>query len=331
MSDLFRQAVVLTRLPVTGWYRYRGLFQILPPKDDFTKPKAMVGHHPLIFQWKYQAPQSVEKEPGQPEMPQWVHENDASGAKAREIFLVLGVFLNSRLFEYQGKQSWFLPLDESHRGSMEPLWGQEFYTVKDFSSSIDDLSDVDDIGEIARVESNTYFNRYAETFDAVFDIPEDLDFLLDAYFGLDTNQRERFLSACALFEKGSELWGSHPSLSFIAFVSSLETLINLEHEDEEVKKCGECGQDRYRVTKKFRDFFAKYGSDSLEFKKYSMKIYQYRSKVVHTGELFVGEVIPERFGSHDRIFDDDFRRSVTRTVRICIANWILGHGLKSNQ
>lgn len=331
MSDLFRQAVVLTRLPVKGLYRYRDIFQVLPPRDDFTKPNAMVGHYPLIFQWKYQAPQVVEKEPGQPEMPHWVHENDASGAKAREIFLVLGVFLNSRLFEYQGKKSWFLPLDESHRGSMEPLWGQELYTVRDFSNSIDDLSDVDGIEEIEKVESNTYFNRYAETLDAVFDLPKDLDCLLDAYFELDANRRERFLSACALFEKGAELWGSQPSLSFIAFVSSLETLINLEHKDEEVEKCGECGQDRYRVTKKFRDFFAKYGSDSPEFKKYSMEIYNYRSKVVHTGELFVGEVIPEKFGSHDRIFDDDFRRSVTRTVRMCIANWLLGHGPKSNQ
>ncbi|WIX31667.1 hypothetical protein QO259_12670 [Salinicola sp. JS01] len=132
--------------------------------------------------------------------------------------------------------------------------GAKLYTVKEFFSSIDDLSDVGGVQEIEKVESNAYSNRYAESFDALFDLPENLDFLLDAYFELDLYQKDRFPSPCALFEKGSELWSSHPSLSFISFVSSLEALVNLEYRGKQVEKCVKCGQDRHRVTKKLLDF-----------------------------------------------------------------------------
>lgn len=323
MTDMYRQAITLSSLPVTGWYRYRDVFQILPPNELLKRPPAVEAHHPVIFQWKH--PESTEPRSisGHFDIPKWVLDKDSAAEKAREILLVLGVLLNNRIFEYHGRQSWFVDLEETGSGTLDPKWGQELYTGRDFKVVIEGFSSIEGIPEVETVETNKYLNRWFITYDAVFDIPKDLTFLLDKFFALSSEDKKSFLSSCALFEQGIDTWGNYPSLSFVGFVSCLETLINVDNKDVELERCKECGQERHRVTHKFREFFLKYGNDSAEFKKYAMKIYKYRSKVVHTGELFNGEVMPLQFGSDARIYDDDFRRSVIRTCRICIVNWLL--------
>lgn len=323
MTDLYRQAIVLSSLPVIGWYRYRDVFQILPPHEELKRPPAVLAHHPLIFQWRY--PES--KEPrtilGHFDVPKWVLDKENAAEQARELLLVLSVLLSNRIFEYHGRQSWFVDLEKTGSSALDPKWGQELYTGQDFKGSIENFSSVDGVPAIEEVESNHYFNRRFISYDAVFDIPKDLTWLLDRFFDLSSEDKKAFLSSCALFEQGVDVWSMYPSLSFVGFVSCLETLINVDNRDVTVERCNECGQDRHRVTRKFRDFFLRYGDDSPEFKKYAMKIYKYRSRVVHTGELFNGEVMPEQFGSDNRIYDDDFRRSVIRTCRICMVNWML--------
>ena len=105
-------------------------------------------------------------------------------------------------------------------------------------------------------------------------------------------------------------------------ISSLETLISLENRCEKIERCKECRQERYRVVKKFRDFFGKYGSSDPGFKKYALKVYKYRCKILHRGELFLGEVFPQRFASHEGFEDDQMRRSIISVCRICLVNWL---------
>ena len=328
MTDLYRQAIVLSALPVTGWYRYKDIFQIIPPTEALKRPPAAQAHHPLIFQWRYTASKEQRTISGHFDVPQWLLDKENSAEKARELLLALGVFLTTRIFEYRERQSWFVDLENTGSDALEPKWGQELYTAQDFKSSIENFSSVEGVQKTNEIESNHYFNKRFIEYDAVFDTPQNLKLLLDCFFSLSANDKNAFLSSCALFEQGMEVWGMSPSLSFVGFVSCLETLVNADNRDVTVEKCSECGQDRHRVTKKFHDFFLKYGDASPEFKKYAMKIYKYRSKVVHTGELFNGEVMPEKFGSDERIYDDDFRRSVIRTCRICMVNWVLArtHG-----
>lgn len=323
MTDLYRQAIVLSAQPVTGWYRYKDIFQIIPAADTVKRPPARRAHHPLIFQWRYVASKEPRILYGDFDVPQWLLDKESSAEKARELLLALGVFLTNRIFEYRGKQSWFVNLENSGLEALQPQWGQELYTTYDFKSPIESLSSVVEIQKIDEIESNHYFNRDFVYHDAVFDVPQNLNLLLDCFFSLPVDDKNAFLSSCALFEQGMDVWSISPSLSFVGFVSCLETLVNAEYRNVEVEKCSVCRQDRYRVSKKFLDFFLKYGDDSKEFRKYAMKIYKYRSKVVHTGELFNGEVMPEKFGSDERIDENDFRRSVIRTCRICMINWML--------
>ncbi|RRA93605.1 hypothetical protein CF109_12705 [Aeromonas veronii] len=89
-----------------------------------------------------------------------------------------------------------------------------------------------------------------------------------------------------------------------------------------VEKCEQCQQKKHQVTKKFLNFMLKYGNDDPTFKKFSNKIYKYRSNIVHSGQLLNGDLMPEKFGHHDSIEDDEFRRGVIRACRICMVNWL---------
>lgn len=233
------------------------------------------------------------------------------------------MFLSHRIFEYRGPEtSWYLDLEGGPGGVSEAKWGQRSYYANGVANSIEGFASVEGMKKIDELEINSYFNRRYISFDAVFDAPQNLTTLLDGYFGLSDEDKKAFLSSCALFEQGVEAWSMYPSLSFVGLVSCLETLINADNKGTKVETCKECNQDRHRVVKKFRDFFQRYGNDSKEFKEYALKIYKYRSRVVHTGELFHGEVMPEKFASGERIDVDEFRRSVIRTCRVCMVNWI---------
>ncbi|WP_224797750.1 hypothetical protein [Idiomarina abyssalis] len=115
-----------------------------------------------------------------------------------------------------------MALEETGPGALDPKWGQELYIGRDFKGAIEGFSSIEGIPKVEAVETNKYLNRRFITYDAVFDIPKDLTFLLDKFFAL---------SSCALFEQGIDTWVTYPSLSFVGFVSCLETLINVDNKN----------------------------------------------------------------------------------------------------
>ncbi len=321
MTIEYRRSVVLTSAPVTGLYKFDNDFQILPVEERAPRPPYTMGHHPLIIEYKFVVDETPRTYPDGQKMPQWILNNDDASQKLNELLLLITTFSLFHVFMYQNSQSWFIPTEDEKN---DVIWGQQTYDYKDFKSKINDLSKKE-LDQITTIEPNEYFNRYGRPVDQAFDLPKNIDALFAKYFSLDEGTKKTFLSSASLLSQGLKLWSEHPSLSFASLVSSLETLISFEHKGVDVERCNECGQERYRVVNKFRDFFGKYGSPSPEFKKYALKIYKYRSKILHSGKLFLGEVFPRRFGTFDGSEDDDMRRRIVRTCRICLVNWLMLH------
>ena len=225
---------------------------------------------------------------------------------------------------YQNGQSWFIPIGKPDDEIGEVVWGQQTYYYKDFEEKINSFSDAK-LDQITTIDPNEYFNRDGRPTDQKFDLPNNINALFEKYFSLDEKTKKAFLSSASLLSQGIKLWSEHPSLSFASLVSSLETLMSFDHKGLKVETCKNCKQKSYSVTEKFRDFFGKYGSPTPEFRKYASKIYRYRSKILHSGELFLGEISPRRFGSDDGLNDDDMRRNMIQICRICLTNWLLLH------
>ncbi|MNQ83902.1 hypothetical protein D3C85_990050 [compost metagenome] len=282
----------------------------------------MGGSNPFIFQWRSKKTDAVRKNPvSQEYLPDWLLDNELSSETFREIVLVLGVISANRVFCSTGKQGWFISMN--CEDDFEPIWGQESYFCREVSANISSFSEVTCLDSIPVTPSNRHYNYLYHHIDDVFSLPEDITLILDSYFILSEADKNAFLSACALFEQGANTWSVSPSLSFIGFVSCLETLVNIENKNIPVEKCAQCQQKKHQVTKKFLNFMSKYGNDDPSFKKFSNRIYTYRSNIVHSGQLLNGDLMPAKFGHHDSIEDDDFRKGVIRACRICMVNWLI--------
>ena len=311
-------------MPVPGTYRYRDLFQLLPPPDDAPLPPASLGDYPCVIEFAFTPRKMARIDPAGYERPKWVVDNEIASQTLREILLLLTLITSRRLFLFQGsfRQAWFVSLGSKgkKRELAESEWGQEMYYCGEFDQNLKGFSSPPQ-ELIGQVDPNLYFNKII-ILNEVLDFPKNVTAILDCYYTLPDEAKRVFLSSCSLFDQAIRLWSEHPSLSFAAFVSALETLITYEHRNVGIEKCETCGQEIFKVGEKFRDFFSAYGSPSPEFKSYANKIYKYRSKILHRGKLFLGEIEPRNIGSVGDMKDVELRRNIVLNCRICIVNWL---------
>lgn len=317
----YRRVIVLSEGQVSGLYRYGDIFQILPPSDIFPLPPNLDGDYPCEIEFAFDTSNTSNIKPTFGEIPEMMKHNIVMSQTLQEILLLLTCITNQRFFRYSYRQAWFISFGTKAQ-IKEPSvseWRQEFYLDHGFDQDIEQFTNIP-IAHIPKIDINLYYNNRRPNNEAL-NLPENITALLDGYFNLQDDAKRSFLTSCSLMEQGMKLWAEHMSLSITAFVSAIETLIAFDHKDDKVEKCDSCGQEKYKVTQKFTDFYAKYGSDTPEFKKYATKIYQFRSKILHKGELCIGERVPWDWIKFHK--ENEFRRNINQTCRICMINWLI--------
>jgi hypothetical protein len=334
-----RQEIIFAETRIIGTYRYGSLFQLRPIFPEAPTLQWGMGHHPALLEFSYNLP-DISETNYNPEIPEQgllpMIDNESSAKVRKWILLVLSTFAKSRLFQYRSgllEQQWFmkLPMNEKDIApSAGPCWGQAAYNHKGISAWIVDGFSSMDEPSIRLVGSNEYYQSetprqyvVGKTSD-VFELPERITEFMDQYMPLSDASKNAFLSSCFLFDQGIQLFFAAPSLAFAACVSSLETLVVVDHKDESLERCECCDQPIYQVRQKFLAFIKKYGSDSPEARKMADRVYQRRSGILHEGQLFAGEVDQKTTeGSIEWINDDRSRRDVIRFFRTCIINWLI--------
>lgn len=317
MSIQYRRALLFSSFPITGKFIFLDEFQILPPDDSFTKAPFRDCDHPFILEYKFDSPENIIDD--EESTPQFILDNECAANKETEITLLLSVFSENYFFYYKSERSWFHSFNQENDDTI--YWGQQGYYIKGFKDRIDALSGVD-IEEIGSIDPNVHFNRIGHYFDHKLDLPSNISYSFHAYYELSQEIKDVFLSSASLLHQGIGLWATHPSLSFASIISSLETLIAYQNRLDVPQPCECCGQKNFHVAKKFRDFIRTYGSQDKEFRQFAIRIYDLRSKILHRGELFLGETKTIPFKSRDHIYTDDMRRGVIRLARICLNNWL---------
>ena len=124
----------------------------------------------------------------------------------------------------------------------------------------------------------------------------------DAYFALDEAAKAKIFSAAFLISDSISLGDFKNSLSFLAAVAALETLADIANSDKEQVieacgschavfsspyKCPKCGRPIWGVTKKVKEFLKEYVSARDDDIANYNKIYNLRSKITHTGDIFL--------------------------------------------
>jgi hypothetical protein len=154
---------------------------------------------------------------------------------------------------------------------------------------------------------------------------------LHNYFLLSPEQLAAVDSAVELINQGVKLRQSMQSMSFVALISSIETMVAFEYRDMKVEKCKICSADQYKVMFKFRDYLGKYATDDPTAKKRINELYNLRSKIAHTGMLLFGDGKID-FSSGEKQ-EDQFNMHLQAMMasRLSLINWILLTGKEGKQ
>ena len=159
MEDKIIRTSLLSHTPLTGWYRYADLFQLIPAPPEAPRPQSSMGDHPLILelrfdprippdrstdtwhrdQWERDRDNELSKQPGATD--EWLAayrqstEWSRSQALIKELTVLLTTLAVYTFFTYDGDQSWFLPVP-LHTGVTEPEQGQQEITGIEFLASV---------------------------------------------------------------------------------------------------------------------------------------------------------------------------------------------------
>lgn len=335
MKIKFYKVVIFSDNPLTSLFRFENKFQIYP----YTSPNApfsdKVKLHPIALEYWVDEDKEVEVPEDFKGLEGFYKQSVISMLPQTKILSLLSSLSNYRFYLPQIKWQWFCTIpngdnkeDANNQKSVAGLntyWYPESYEER----QIEGFSNPD-FPKMNYTAQPEYFRNITldENEEIVF--PEHISTALHNYYALPENIKQIAEASSSLINNGLALRGTMNSLSYISFISSIETIVDFDFKNEEVKKCECCGTSQYRVMGKFRDFIFKYVSTAAETKKQIAEIYGLRSKIAHSGELLLADNIYN--WGNDKIRSEQWQihLSAMQLGRISLTNWLLGAAKNEN-
>ena len=362
MNSVPKQIGLFSRRQMSGYYRYKNVFQVLPLNVSIESRQI---DFPLLMEIKYCPdawPASNEtfwyRDVWEKERlekiknkAQWKTINyDDDWIKAyqnitkmkrgtaifEEVSNLLTLFTNHRFFKYNCESQWFISHDKG-KDEFSSEWGQSFYNFPAFVSDSTELSSISEYEEIRKIDVRKYKKHSRDSYlsceaegsnDITF--PDDIDGLFGKYFSLSNDNMEKFYTACKLYNQALELQTTHSSLSLVASATAIEALLNTKVEKHEcgheksIERCDnvECGMPIYGLNSRFKQFFLEYGSDSPAMRKFASKFYSFRSGIAHGG-LLRDDLHDSGFYSGVNDEEQAFRREALSITNHLLINWLV--------
>ena len=327
----FRRNIIMTKTPLRTAYQYRDVFILQPiVRDDI--PKCPYARHYPAFLDFY-----IDTDVTKTEIELMVLSLD----RVKEICTLLTALSNFEFFTYSTTDcAWGVIAPSSSFDEMtseeKDLWNRQalnsvwmpvpMYTYEGFQYDrlISSVALESPNKRMVCDKNPRYFNDEPDEYGkSGIILSEDLTCALDTYYALDWNSRKSVFAAMTLITNGINLGEQYQSLGFISYISAIETLVSLECKKVKVEHCKECGQPRYKVSKKFLDLLAKYVSSTEKSQSKFKKMYNLRSKIAHTGELFISDV-EFNLLKRDEMDGEWFRYlEVQQLARLCVFRWLL--------
>ncbi len=285
-----RQIICFCNEKITGHFRYKNLFQILPMPDDAPKPEVGVADHPFILEVAYEASSDFVINHSR------VKNNAVIYCRLLNLLANQFISTGSRYTQF----AWVFNTIDINNWYSE--WKQLGYTYKGLKSDLEDFSSLESILPIERVPFKKYYDSFGRSLDS-FKLPDNIEQSLDKAYALEKKKWRMFFMACSWYAQYQYTWQESNSSAYIALVTALECLVK-EKEIckccsqpyiENVEVCDCCKQPRYRITKNFQDFLSKYFPVIDQFPKEKKTIYHFRSLLAHGSDLLQADLEPWNF------------------------------------
>lgn len=329
----FLRAIFFTKVPLGGHYRYKDIFQIFPCDMENMPKSTFQIHYPNILEFWTTDEEVIERSTTEFEELKELYNWAATIlTKQDKIFALLSTFTNNLFFRYTDLTgNWGIPMISDNPGeeanSWQSQWCMPMFHFPDLPRQfkIDKFTDLK-MQEIKKVEYSLFYTNYPNLdSDSKKDIvfPTTIDELFDSYYSLDSKTLSFIDTATSYTVSAIELKDSRMTLSLLASFTSIETMVNLEFKDVGVEKCEKCGQLKYSVSKKFRDYLLKYIGDSPENKKTFNSYYSLRSKIVHMGRQLKTEPLFADVPKNEQETELLTRMEILQIGKLAITNWLL--------
>lgn len=338
-SDRLASFFHFSALPVTGWWRYRDQFQLLPPPPDAPLPGIVGNPSPFLIEARYTSPDLLH------------YRSTRRMHTTNQLRLLLPVVVRGPLFESHADRKlkhWVHPIpirpiaEPPRRGRFNflklshirqqtrraqsadpaPVYVQEGYSVAGAHRDGPGLREVDPALAVQVVDDhNAYYSASGIDADDVLTVPAVLTQLFDNYFALGEGVAKRFRRACYWFNLGRFFHDYSFSTSFFADVVAIESMLS---GGEEPHVCTECGLKHHPGnTKAFGEFLTTYVPD----KPARDAFYDMRSKIAHGSTLLQADIRDEFGGFYPGGLDQYEQRALLRRVsRVALVNWLLAQG-----
>lgn len=330
----FHKAIVFTKVPLAGSFRFKDIFQIYPsnlkniPYSEFQK------HYPVILEY-WVVPEERILFPSEYENLNELFSNTATSlTKQDKILSLLSAFTNNLFFRYSSLSGfWGMPINKDDAGEEANTWSSKWCWTLFHSPElppqlkIDSFSDL----EIEPVKRLSHYPFYThdpnldldDKLEVVF--PDSIERTLEAYFRQSDEIVQIIDTAISYAVSAVEMRETKKTFSQLSAFSALETMVNIEFKGQDGSRCNECGQLIYSVSRRFRDFLLNYIGDNEHNRHKFNDYYKLRSKIVHTG----GKLKSEDLFSDipDEIRDSEFLTTleIIQLGKLAIINWLLRH------
>jgi hypothetical protein len=303
-------------------YRNDALLQVLPHftvkrcPENFPTPPFSYGHNPYFLDFEveqvsektgiighdYRSDQKpIFKDFKKEKVTGLPAQVDTTEKKFREILTLINVLGLNKFFQYNNQQSWVVPLGQEEK---KMFYGKEFYLAPDYEKNPKSFEEIPWYS-IAR----PVFFHISLNDQTIVEI--NLKNLIEAYANYEDNEfKKDFLNACLVLSKAFRLREVDPSASYLFMVSAIEALIEIEYKDQKTEHCDSCGQQQYKVSKKFKKFLYDYGFE--EDNKVKNKFYTMRSKIAHSGSLLGMSYDSKWIKENQQDLDQDYQRFIDR-------------------
>lgn len=343
MSIHFRKAIIFCTNPLPGCFRFDDYFQIYPWTSQYAPTSDKAKLHPVALEYFFDDAEQLPIPKEFEEVQKFLSREAHSNRKQKEILHLISSITNYRFLYPTPEPFWFVPIPNGELKKEEvdnhpSQFGISLFTYPQMGKeqTITKFTEVEPFKFERKKHADYYTNLDLEGKEDVY-LPDTFEETIKKYLKLDADTSRSVNAATALITQGVDLRTKMKSLSFVAFVSSIETMVDYEYRKAEIIfecdqcqtikespfKCKKCGRPTWGIAAKFREYLAKYVSAGDDARAKINRIYTTRSKIVHTGLLMLGDIYID--WANEKKSDTEWQAhlDVMQAARLSVVNWLL--------
>ncbi|MDA3839538.1 MAG: HEPN domain-containing protein [Patescibacteria group bacterium] len=329
----FHRSIIWTLTPLTGYFRYKDIFQIYPADFENMPKSKYQRHYPVILEFTYSDEDRISYQSEFEDFEKLAPDTPTHIIKEEQFARILTVLTNHLFFRYRGLTGgWGIPILKDDPGeefnNSISKWNMKTFYYPGISNDLKgEIFATPNCPEITFLEHWDYFmhnpNLDFRLEEPIF-FPNSIKASLDTYFVLSPEEKKVIDVSLSHIESAIENHRKNKvTISLISSFTSIETLVNYEFKDFKAEKCKCCGQLQFKVSQKYRDFLFKYIGKTDSNKRKFNAYYKLRSKIIHAGRIMETENLWNDLPKEEKHKESLTHLEVLQLSKIATIHWLL--------